>query len=72
MTNGEYVTTGAAARALGVHVRTLQKWRTDGLVTPAAFTARGIPRWDVEDLRRQVTAAGKAADIRRRHQDDEL
>lgn len=72
VSNGEYVTTGVAARALGIHIRTLQKWRTDGLVTPATFTARGIPRWDVEELRRQVAAVGKAADERRRHNDDEL
>ena len=64
--NGKYVTTGVAARALGIHIRTLQGWRTDGLVTPATFTARGMPRWDVADLRRQVEEIGKAADLRRR------
>ncbi len=70
VSNGQYVTTGVAARALGIHIRTLQTWRNDGLVTPATFTARGMPRWDVEDLRQQVEAVGKATDQRRRNHDD--
>jgi hypothetical protein len=54
--SGRYVTTGAAARAIGVGLSTLQRWAHEGLVTPAYRTPgpRGQFRWDIDDLRRQL------------------
>lgn len=48
------LTTGEAAKLIGVARRTLAEWATNGLVTPALHTAGGHARWDVEDLRRQL------------------
>lgn len=45
------ITTGEAAKAIGVDVRTLQRWVKDGLVEPDGYTAGGHMRWDVERLR---------------------
>jgi DNA-binding transcriptional MerR regulator len=53
------VATGEAARALSVSVQTLQRWVRDGIVTPAATTAGGHHRWDIEDLREQVRSAAQ-------------
>jgi DNA-binding transcriptional MerR regulator len=50
------VGSGEAAKAVGVHVRTLQDWAKAGLVTPAGKTAGGHARWDVDDLRAQLRA----------------
>ncbi len=50
------VPTGVAARELGVAVRTLQHWVSQGLVTPDVTTAGGHFRWDVENLRAQLRA----------------
>lgn len=53
-----YVTTGQAARELGVDIRSLQRWVKAGLIEPDHVTPGGHMRWDVErvraDLRRQV------------------
>jgi DNA-binding transcriptional MerR regulator len=48
------VSTGEAAKAIGVGRATLARWWADGLVTPALVTAGGHARWDVEDLKRQL------------------
>lgn len=53
---GPAVTTGEAARALGVGLSTLQRWAHEGLVIPAFRTPGGHFRWDVDDLRRQLRA----------------
>jgi len=53
---GPAVTTGEAARALGVGLSTLQRWAHDGLVTPAFRTPGGHFRWDVGALREQLRA----------------
>jgi hypothetical protein len=60
MTDG-YVTTGAAAKAVGVSLTTLQRWAHAGLVEPALRTAGGHFRWDLDSLRAQLRAldAGK-------------
>jgi 8-oxo-dGTP pyrophosphatase MutT (NUDIX family) len=48
--------TAAAAAALGVHPKTLWRWHKKGLVEPAHVTAGGQARWDVEDLKVQLTS----------------
>jgi DNA-binding transcriptional MerR regulator len=50
------VPTGVAAQAIGVDVRTLQRWAAEGLVTPALTTPGGHLRWDVDDLMAQLRA----------------
>lgn len=51
-----YLTTGAAADALGVARNTLWSWHQRGWVKPAFITAGGQLRWDLDDLRQQVAA----------------
>jgi DNA-binding transcriptional MerR regulator len=53
------VNTAAAARALNVHPATLRRWAEDGIVRPAAKTAGGHARWDLERLRVEVAAAAE-------------
>jgi DNA-binding transcriptional MerR regulator len=48
------VSSGEAARQLGVGRSTLHRWWRDGLVTPALVTAGQHARWDLDDLRRQL------------------
>jgi 8-oxo-dGTP pyrophosphatase MutT (NUDIX family) len=49
-----YLTSVAAARALGVGRTTLWRWQRDGSITPAWKTPKGHARWDLADLRRQL------------------
>jgi DNA-binding transcriptional MerR regulator len=56
-----YVTTGTAARALGISTATLTRWVARGYVTPAETTAGGHYRWDLDVLRAQVERARLAA-----------
>jgi 8-oxo-dGTP diphosphatase len=50
-----YVTTGEAARYLGITRNTLHNWVADGIVTPTWRTPRrGDMRWDLADLDRQL------------------
>lgn len=51
------MSTGEAAKALGIARATLQRWANSGLVTPAWRTAGGHMRWDLEDLQRQAETA---------------
>lgn len=46
--------TGDAAKAVGVDVRTLQRWAKTGLVEPHGYTAGGHMRWDVDRLRAEL------------------
>lgn len=55
----EYVPTGVAAKALGMHIRSLQRWVRDAQIEPHAMTAGGHARWDVERLRLELIDAGK-------------
>ena len=57
-----YITTGQAARELGISAATLTRWAADGKVTPAERTMGGHYRWDLAGLRRQVR--GEPADPR--------
>jgi DNA-binding transcriptional MerR regulator len=60
------VSTGEAARALGMDRRSLQRWAKDGLIEPDAVTPGGHMRWDVERLR---TDLRRLADERREQAD---
>jgi 8-oxo-dGTP diphosphatase len=55
MTDGRNLSTGAAAAMLDVTQNTLLRWMRAGIVTPASTTAGGHHRWNINDLRRQVT-----------------
>jgi len=48
------VSTGEAARRLGVNLRTLQRWASDGLITPDWITPGGHMRWNVDRLLRDI------------------
>lgn len=48
------MTTGEAAKAVGVSLSTLTRWAHAGQVTAAYVTPGGHFRWDVPDLRRQL------------------
>jgi hypothetical protein len=53
------VGTGEAARAMGIHPRTLQRYVQDGLVTPDVILPRPRRpqyRWDIQKLREQIKA----------------
>lgn len=50
------ITTGSAARALGIDPATLWRWYQAGRVRPAWVTPGGHARWDLADLRRQLGA----------------
>jgi hypothetical protein len=61
--SAQLITTSAAAKAIGVGVSTLQRWTSEGVVTPAWRTPGGQARWDLDDLRRQLKMpAGDHAD----------
>lgn len=49
-----YLTSSAAARALGVGRTTLWRWQRAGEIHPAWTTPKGHARWDLADLRRQL------------------
>jgi predicted site-specific integrase-resolvase len=48
------VSTGIAAKAIGVDRGTLVRWWQAALVTPALVTPGGHARWDIDDLKRQL------------------
>lgn len=52
--NSRFVTTGYAARDLGISTATLTRWAAKDLVTPAETTAGGHYRWDMPVLKAQV------------------
>lgn len=54
MIMSRYVTTGDAARGLGISSATLTRWAAAGIVTPAERTAGGHFRWDMTSLRAQL------------------
>jgi 8-oxo-dGTP pyrophosphatase MutT (NUDIX family) len=55
-----YVTSGEAARHLGISISTLHRWLDDGLVRPAHRVGRrGDTRWDLDDLDRQLRGEGQ-------------
>src|SRR6184192_3283346 len=50
----DLVTTGQAAKELGISARSLARWAHEGAVTPDLVTPGGHFRWDVERLREQL------------------
>lgn len=54
MPEPKLVSTGVAARALGVAHNTLHQWWKQGIVTPVLVTAGGHARWDLDNLREQL------------------
>lgn len=48
------VSTGEAARALGISRRTLAHYAKTGQLQPSLVLPSGYYRWDVEDIRRQL------------------
>lgn len=50
----DYLSTSAAARAVGHHKNTLLRWVQTGKITPSYRTPGGHLRWDLNDLRRQL------------------
>lgn len=49
------VSSTVAADALGVHPGTLWRWYRKGVVAPALITPGGHLRWNLDDLRRQIS-----------------
>jgi DNA-binding transcriptional MerR regulator len=50
------LTTGELAKKLGLTARTIQKYRAQGLITPAEESIGGHARWIEEDVREQMRA----------------
>jgi len=66
MPEPKYVSTGEAAKALGVSERSLRQWAIDGVLVPDMVTPGGHRRWDVERLRFELRAG-----VRRRAADED-
>jgi excisionase family DNA binding protein len=60
--SGKLVSTGEAARMLGVNLRTLQRWASEGQIKPDWITPGGHMRWDVERLLREIKELPKEED----------
>ena len=62
MTEGRrLISTGELAKALGITPRTIQKYRAQGLITPAEETIGGRARWIEADVREQMRQAREQA-----------
>jgi DNA-binding transcriptional MerR regulator len=48
------LSTGEAARALGISRRTLAHYARTGQLEPALVLPSGYYKWDLEDIRRQL------------------
>lgn len=48
------LTTGEAARALGLNSRSVARWAKQGLIQPTLVTPGGHFRWNEDDLRQQI------------------
>ncbi|OLS96311.1 MerR family transcriptional regulator [Pseudonocardia sp. CNS-004] len=62
MTTPRLVTTGELARALGLHPRTLQRYRTLGVLVPELESPGGHARWDVEKVKQQLRDLRRKSD----------
>nr|WP_042198628.1 MerR family transcriptional regulator [Kibdelosporangium sp. MJ126-NF4] len=56
------ISTGEAAKQLGIGRTTLHSWWVNGLVEPEYVTPGGHARWDLQDLRRQIKELRKPED----------
>jgi len=56
----DYLTSGQAARALGLSTDSIQRWAKDGLITPTLTTPGGRYRWKLEDLTAQLGGTAPA------------
>jgi DNA-binding transcriptional MerR regulator len=56
------LSTGEAAREIGVARRTLAAWAAEGTVRAALYTVGGHARWDLDDLRRQLVELRQRTD----------
>lgn len=65
MTTPRLVTTSELARALSLHMRTIQRYRADGLITPEIETKGGHARWDVDKVKEQLREMAKRERERR-------
>lgn len=54
MADQRLLSTGDAARALGLSARSLARWAKEGRVTPAMVTPGGRYRFVLDDLRREL------------------
>ncbi|MFD1527946.1 helix-turn-helix domain-containing protein [Pseudonocardia aurantiaca] len=50
----ELLTTSELADALGVSLRSVQRYLADGKITPEHTTPGGHHRWDVDNVREQL------------------
>jgi DNA-binding transcriptional MerR regulator len=48
------VTTSELARALGLHARTIQRYRSMGVLVPELESPGGHARWDIEKVKQQL------------------
>ncbi|WP_043536101.1 MerR family transcriptional regulator [Saccharomonospora cyanea] len=64
MTRQKLLSTGEAAKHLGVARGTLTRWWQRGMVEPEFVTAGGQARWDLDDLLRQLE------ELRKRQRDE--
>ena len=58
------VTTSELARALGLHARTIQRYRSLGVLVPELESPGGHARWDIEKVKQQLR------DLRHRGDDE--
>lgn len=54
MPGEEWVTTSELARALGLSLRSVQRYIRAGLIAPELTTPGGHYRWDVDNVREQL------------------
>ncbi|WP_214403115.1 helix-turn-helix domain-containing protein [Pseudonocardia lacus] len=48
------LSTGQAAKAIGVSARSLSRWVTEGLIEPTLVTPGGQFRFDLDELKAQM------------------
>ena len=48
------LTSTELARAIGLSVRTIQRYRSEGWITPALVSLGGHARWDEDSVREQM------------------
>lgn len=61
MATRRLVTTSELAREVGLHSRTLQRYRAEGLITPEIESKGGHARWDVEKVIQQLRAMAESS-----------